>query len=599
MPGDYSVTGRGKGLPGLKCLLCGEIFPMQSNLAIAEELLRISAYLEPVGPVCRNPNCELAGKSDVETQGRHTRYGVNRHGTPRYKCGACRRIFTHGGRSTKRQRETYQNRDIFRHLVNTVPLRRIIKLLGISTSVLYARIDFIYQQCLLFGGERERTLLHRDNLGRRRISTDRQKLLVNWASRKQRKNTVVLSIASADQDTGYLYGAHLNFDAEMDEGEVAADLTRFGDHRLDQPFRRYARVWLEKDDEEAAQRGADKRRRRAAATASAGSLVEQRVASVETRYDESVEREVIDDGEEPSPNTRLPTKGMLLHEQVVMNAHIRFVSRLLHRAEKIRFYLDQESGLRAAFMAALSDRILSRTADAFYVQITKDATVDQKRGLVGQSVKAFRKACDENPGLADYEVEILHARRELDRMRAIGKWSDKWFRHPIADMREPAKLVCWLTDIDPVADTLAERENQLNHAARLYLKASLTEIDRFFMQLRRALTMAERGVISASADRRLWFGKNAYNPGVLAKLVEIFRVYFNYCEVGDDKKTPAMRMGLARGPVAEEDILYFVPGARPRRRQAAADGMDNEENPSQPEAGGATNEAPDSALATP
>lgn len=51
------------------------------------------------------------------------------------------------------------------------------------------------------------------------------------------------------------------------------------------------------------------------------------------------------------------------------------------------------------------------------------------------------------------------------------------------------------------------------------------------MQLRRGITMAERGVVSASADRRLWFGKNAYNPGVLAKLVEIFRVHFNYCEV--------------------------------------------------------------------
>ena len=67
-------------------------------------------------------------------------------------------------------------------------------------------------------------------------------------------------------------------------------------------------------------------------------------------------------------------------------------------------------------------------------------------------------------------------------------------------------------------------------------------------------------------DRRLWFGKNAYNPSVLAKLVEIFRTYFNYCEVGEDKRTPAMRMGLARGPVAEEDILYFVPGEPPRQR---------------------------------
>jgi hypothetical protein len=140
-------------------------------------------------------------------------------------------------------------------------------------------------------------------------------------------------------------------------------------------------------------------------------------------------------------------------------------------------------------------------------------------------------------------------------------------------MREPSKLICWLTDIEPLAADPKAREDQLNHHARLHLKASVTEVDRFFMQVRRALTMAERGVVSASSDRRLWFGKNAYNPAVLVKLLEVFRTYFNYCEVGQDKKTPAMRMGLARGPVAPEDILYFesAPPAGQRRRAPRKD----------------------------
>jgi hypothetical protein len=47
-----------------------------------------------------------------------------------------------------------------------------------------------------------------------------------------------------------------------------------------------------------------------------------------------------------------------------MNAHIHFVSALLHRAEKLRFFVVQESGLRAAIMAALGPRIKARTADA-------------------------------------------------------------------------------------------------------------------------------------------------------------------------------------------------------------------------------------------
>lgn len=92
-PGDYSVVATGKAQPALKCLLCGEIFPMHSNLAIAEELLRISQYLEP--PTSRCPNLDCA-------DGLHcTKYGVNRFGTPRYKCKTCKKVFAFGAPPTR------------------------------------------------------------------------------------------------------------------------------------------------------------------------------------------------------------------------------------------------------------------------------------------------------------------------------------------------------------------------------------------------------------------------------------------------------------------------------------------------------------------
>lgn len=53
------------------------------------------------------------------------------------------------------------------------------------------------------------------------------------------------------------------------------------------------------------------------------------------------------------------------------------------------------------------------------------------------------------------------------------------------------------------------------------------------------------------------------------KLVAVFRTYFNYCEVGEDGKTPAVRLGLARGRVAPEEIVYFTP-EQPARRRAPA-----------------------------
>jgi hypothetical protein len=218
-------------------------------------------------------------------------------------------------------------------------------------------------------------------------------------------------------------------------------------------------------------------------------------------------------------------------------------------------------------MAAVPERIKNRTADIFYVSVAKEQTIDVKRKLVQQGIRRFQEFQDEHPALPDKDVEVLLMREEMLRAVPIGQFKDPWVTHPVPDMREPEKRICWLTGIDQPATEFDERENQLNHAARLYLKASLSAVDRFFMQVRRGLTMAERGVISASSDRRLWFGKNAYDPDHLAKLLEIYRVYFNYCEVGGDKKTPAMRLGLARGPVASEDILYFT-SLPPERKRA-------------------------------
>ena len=57
--------------------------------------------------------------------------------------------------------------------------------------------------------------------------------------------------------------------------------------------------------------------------------------------------------------------------------------------------------------------------------------------------------------------------------------------------------------------------------------------------------------------RRSWHGYSAYNPENLTNVLEIFRVFYNYCHAGQDGKTPAMRLGLARGKVSLEDIVYF------------------------------------------
>ena len=77
------------------------------------------------------------------------------------------------------------------------------------------------------------------------------------------------------------------------------------------------------------------------------------------------------------------------------------------------------------------------------------------------------------------------------------------------------------------------------------------------MQVRRRLSVLERPMGSSSNAGRTWYGYSAYNPETIVKMLGIFRVFYNYCLVGQDGKTPAMHLGLAKGKVSMEDIIYF------------------------------------------
>jgi hypothetical protein len=280
-------------------------------------------------------------------------------------------------------------------------------------------------------------------------------------------------------------------------------------------------------------------------------------AAIDAMYAQVLARDDIE-ADNPSPHIRTPAKGMLLHEQVVMFAHMQFVCRMLNKAKRLVCFMDQDSGLRGAFMAAMGERVKKGTAEGFYVNHT-DLPIDAKHAAIAKSKKLLNEVMAENPGMSEYQAAMELGRQRLKYVTKHGAWDDYWFTHPLADPREPEKQICWLTNRKPIPDNPEARAAELEEVLDLYMKATLTAVDRFFMQVRRAITVAERGIASASADKRIWFGKNAYNPRNLVMLLEVFRVYFNYCEVGHDKKTPAMRLGLARGPVSPEDILYFRP----------------------------------------
>ena len=536
-----SKTRSGVGsVTGLLCLLCKESLPLKSNLGVAEEVARLSAYLwEKREASCPNPACLNHGVPISAAKPHYSAYGRSDIGSQRYKCLGCKKTFS-VGTSTRRQRLAHKNKDIFKALMNKVPFNRICELTGVNMSTLYDKINFIHRQCLAFAASREAKLLNGMELPTLYISVDRQSYGVNWTQRKDRRNVMLHAVGSADMNSGYVFGMNLNFEPNANPKEVEALAQTAGDYAVPHSFRQFARLWLGNDYAEAITRSVLSK------SAKSGTLND----AISAAYDDVATREDVEVSEYKTKEMALPNKGMQVHSEYTLYGHFFHLQRLLRGAHKLRFFLDQDSGMRAACLAAFQVEIKARKADAFFVRIQKEMMVWEKQQAIAKSRAHFSTMQDANPTLSEDQVKVLMMRSEIDRMATIGAWRDKWALHPFPNSSEALKAMCYLTDFG---------DYDADHKARLYMKATLHPIDRFFQQVRRRLSLLERPIGTASKFGRTWYGYSAYRPENIEKVLAIFRVYYNFCLAGKDGQTPAMRLGLARAAIDPQDIIYHQP----------------------------------------
>jgi hypothetical protein len=77
------------------------------------------------------------------------------------------------------------------------------------------------------------------------------------------------------------------------------------------------------------------------------------------------------------------------------------------------------------------------------------------------------------------------------------------------------------------------------------------------MQIRRELAGLERPIFVATNKHRMWYGYTPYDPGMIPKLLDIHRTYYNWIQVGERGLTRAERFGLANGKIRHQDIIYY------------------------------------------
>jgi transposase-like protein len=534
------------GTPVLTCLECGETPPIKSNKGVYEEQTRISNYLFADMPSCPNKECENYGIT--EKKKRYHKHGPTKAESIRYICLACKGTFSvKTGKPAKNHILPHKNSEVFNMLVNMVPMRRICKIAGINHKTLYDKIRFLHRQTSAFVARRERRLLNGElPLERLYLSVDRQDHMVNWSNRRDKRQTMFTALGTADNTSSYVFGIHLNYDPSIapEAAEIAA--REAGDYAEPAPFRKLARLWLRGDY---------------------GAAIVEKAVTTEIRkdeghlglqheinqtYEEAMARSDVESFDLPAEYTQFPGKGMQVHAEYTLYGHFYFLQDLLRHVTKLRFFLDQESGIRAACLAAFHDKIVARECDAFYVSINKTMTNDQKDQAMREVRRQIDKLAKEYPyDLSEKSLRRMLIERAIHKRKPVGPWRDMWVDVLSHIKSEPEKKVCHLTDY---------RDYDDSHLAALLDKASLHGIDRFFAQVRNSLSLLSRAPSSASNTGRVWYQRNSYNPEIVAMLLDIYRVNYNYLEAGDDKMTPAMRLGLAKSKVRLTDILTFESG---------------------------------------
>jgi hypothetical protein len=500
-----------KNVGMMMCTVCTDQFRLISNVGVNEELHRFLRQLMPSNSAsCPTESCENYEQSIEDAAVGYAKYGQTPTGAQRYQCLRCLKTFSVSPHIGRKLRQPEKTTLIFSLLMNKSAMRRICEVAEVNAVTLYQRIDLIYKKCLRVAQKYELALLKGKTYDRMHIAVDRQDHTFNWGTQFDRRLVVLKAIASAEAKSGYILAQHLNFEPSLDAQEIELAAREYGDDERSPPFRKFARFWL--------------------------------------KADYSAQQIDVDTfGEALEPGSRLPSKGLQVFESYSLFAHFFFLAKLLRGVGQIQFSLDREASIQPACLLAFRDWLAEDKLDVFLIKINKLMTNDRKMIALAQAERQISLYREQFPGLKEVEtvIEILkssHARA----VETIPHPRHRWVDHPLPNMNEPQKSLLCVT---------ARSETDPKHLAWGYMRGSLNSIDRYFMQVRRRISILERPISSASSNSRRWHGYQAYNPEIGMKLLEIFRVVYNYHLVGKTKQTPAQRMGLIDRALSLEDIL--------------------------------------------
>lgn len=524
---NYLTTPSGKYTASLGCKECGRYSYIKSNYAIHEELLRLQSLNElstvyrQDGRCCSKIGCENFGNFKLNDKNSYRKRGTTRAGNQRLQCQLCGLTFTLNSQKRKShpQSKSYKNEILFKLLVNQSPINRAMEMTDLSASAIYKKIDMFYERCVSFVQAREERLKTMD-LPSMQLSSDRQEYTVNWTQRKDKRNVVISAIGTAEKFSRYVFGMDVNYDPAVNLNELLECNEYQNDADLKMFNRRYARIWTLRD------------------------YLQEQKSKPDPELNDKLQKDelsVVDDSK------KLPSKGTQVRSEYTMYAHFIRLESLIGHAKDIRLFVDPEMGIDKAICNAFKHQIKDGYCKALIVKLNKGLTVDTRRTMVADTEIMLQELVDSGRAFSVNHAKRIVAQDSLKSPEFTNRHPRIWFNVPIHKINEVGKRVFFINGY--------ENEDK-EELVTWMLQATLHPIDSFFQVVRRRVSILERPMQSSSNKGRLWTGKQPYNPEKINKLLQILRTYYNYCLTGIDGKTPAEKLGIAKGPVEIRKILY-------------------------------------------
>ncbi|WP_372882882.1 hypothetical protein [Psychromonas sp.] len=285
------------------------------------------------------------------------------YASQRFLCKSCRKSLTVPLDPQQKHYRRDINEPLYLSFVNKGIINRLLDIYDINPQTIYGKIDFFYEQSLLFSRYHEHELQNKLSSYVPVLSCDHQFYLSNWGDTGTPMPTRLSNLSTVDNVTDYILTSTINFDFKTDSEYVKAEYKRKKEGSKRNYYRRFAQYVLSDEDVE---------------------------SDSENSYKIPLQR---------------PSKGLLIFQAYSALAHFNKVKSLMQDCDHFVYFLDNDSGFKQHVPAIFHEEIINSKLYAYLLSSDKNGGADLLDAGMSEELKSrFDEVKSANP---DLDIKVV------------------------------------------------------------------------------------------------------------------------------------------------------------------------------------------------